>query len=276
MKVSKKKYLLSILICLVGIQSYAEDPDYDIVVNNSDNIPIYYKYINEGTELEVSYEYSRISYYDDYFTYEGHIVIPEEVTYMGRTRKVTSIGDMAFRNCRKLISVKIPNSVKSIGENAFSNCDLESITIGNGLRLIKRNAFYREYGEWKLKIVNISDVSAWCAIKFENEWANPIRLSYSLYVNGEIAKSLVIPQGVTSVSDYAFNSCNSIESIILPNSVISIGKYSFSGCMLTSLTFPNSIINIDNHAFQSCTNLVSITIPNSVTTIGDYAFSNCI
>lgn len=54
--------------------------------------------------------------------YQGDIVIPEIVTYNSKTYSVTEIGEAAFKGCENLTSIKIPNSVTSIGKNAFTNC----------------------------------------------------------------------------------------------------------------------------------------------------------
>ena len=108
---------------------------YDIEVKNADGKTIYYNYINNGTELEVTFRGS--NYDSSSKEYQGNVAIPEEVTYMNRTRKVTSIGDFAFYRCSGLTSITIPNSVTSIGDYAFFDCfKLTSVTIPNSVTSI--------------------------------------------------------------------------------------------------------------------------------------------
>ena len=125
MKKSHLNLLLVLLLCMTSINVSAY---YDIQVPNADGVTIYYN-INylENAELEVTF---RGSSYNDYSNeYQGNVVIPEEVTFMNRTRKVTSIGDDAFQYCSGLTSVTIPNSVTSIGDVAFGGCSgLTSVT----------------------------------------------------------------------------------------------------------------------------------------------------
>ena len=89
-------------------------------------------------------------------------------------------------------------------------------------------------------------------------------------------KYVSLPDGITSIGDWAFRDCSGLTSIEIPNRVTSIGSDAFDGCSgLTSVTIGNRVTSIGNTAFSYCTGLTSVTIPNSVTAIGDYAFYEC-
>ena len=126
MKQSKFAFLLVVLLSMVDYKLFA----YDIAVKNSEDVIIYYNYINDGKELEVTYNYIGYTkldngmYREEYKSYQDFkvIIIPEQVTYMNRTRKVTSIGNHAFHDSRDLTSIEIPNSITSIGYSAFLCC----------------------------------------------------------------------------------------------------------------------------------------------------------
>ena len=121
MKINVFRMLAIMLLSMVGLNASA----HDIEVANADGVTIYYNYSDDGRELYVTFRGGNVSsYYDEYY---GIVVIPDEVTYMGRTRKVTSIREDAFASCKGLTSVTIGNSVTSIGMDAFDGVDLTSV-----------------------------------------------------------------------------------------------------------------------------------------------------
>jgi len=161
---------------------------------------------------------------------------------------VTDIGVKSFANCQLIKNVVVGNGVKVIGESAFSECiSLESITIGSSVSSINGLAFYLCQN---LRDIYISDVAAWCNIEFLGSLSNPLYYADNLYIDGELAGSVDIPQGATRIVDSAFQYCTSITSVTVPDTVTYIGQ----------------------NAFSYCTNLVEVSIPDSVTYIGPNAF----
>ena len=245
-----KKLFLSILLLALPLLASA----YDIEVKNADGKTLYYNYINNGTELEVTFKNT------NYISYSGVVNIPDKVTYMSRTRKVTNIGYRAFHNSYGLTSVSIPNSVTNIGESAFYRCSgLTSLTIPNSVTAIGNEAFQSCTGLTSMTIPN-----------------SVTSIGNDAFSGCSGLTSLTIPNSVTSIGDYAFRDCSGLTSLVIPNSVTSIGDIAFGGCTgLTSVTIPNSVTSIGRGAFQSCRGLTSVTIPNSVTSIGNWTFAFC-
>ncbi len=150
---------------------------------------------------------------------------------------VTSIGGDAFYACISLTEVTIPNSVTSIGGDAFSRCSsLTEVYIPNSVTSIGAYAFYY--------CSSLTKVS--------------------------------IPNSLTSIRSDTFTGCSSLTEVSIPNSVTTIGCDAFNGCSsLTEIHIPNSVTTIEEYAFWDCSSLTKVTIPNSVTEIGYRAFGSC-
>lgn len=150
---------------------------------------------------------------------------------------VTSIGIYAFKYCRNLENIEIPNTVKEIRTGAFSYCSsLDNVVIPNSIDWIWGDVFY------------------YCT---------------SL-------KNIALPESITGISGCAFEECNSLESIIIPSKVDSINDGTFRNCRkLKTVVLPEGLVEIAVQAFWGCAGLTNLTIPDSVKYIGEGAFNGC-
>ena len=160
-------------------------------------------------------------------------------------KSVTKIGDYCADLGNNIIKVIIPNSVINVEENAFSYCyDLSVIDIEQGNK----------------------NYSSSNGVLFDK---NKTKLIY--YPLGKKDKNYIMPNGVKSISDWAFS--NAIfTSITMPDSLTEIGDYAFYRASLISAKIPDGVKTIGNGAFCHCESLTDISIPDSVASIGEDAF----
>ena len=175
-------------------------------------------------------------------------------------RKITSIGDDAFSDCRNLKNVHIASSVTRIGEGAFRDCSgLEDIHIPNSVTIIGQSAF--------------SHCNSLTSVNIPSSVTSIEKQAFSLCSS---LTSVNIPSSVTSIGEGAFSFCSSLISVNIPGSVTRIGGSAFSSCSsLISVNIPSSVTSIEGATFQGCSRLTSIAIPSSITSIGFWAFSHC-
>ena len=157
---------------------------------------------------------------------------------------VTSIGHDAFNFCKDLTSVTIPNGVTSIGDNAFCLCEgLTSVTIPNSVTSIGDEAFQGCSGLTSIKVESGNT---------EYDSRDNCNAIIHTTTNKLIAGCMntIIPNSVTSIGEAAFYGCIGLTSVTIPNSVMSIGNFAFSVCSLTSVTVLNPTpISIPQYAF---------------------------
>ena len=184
------------------------------------------------------------------------------------SNSVKSIGYEAFKYCTSLKSVTIPSSVTSIGTYAFADCSsLTSINIPSGVTSIGSGAFA---GCDSLTSMTVDSNNT---VYDSRNNCNAIIKTNTLICG---CKNTIIPSGVTSIDQFAFQGCTSLSSITIPNSVTSIGFRAFNECSgLTDVEIGNGVTSIGNYAFQDCSSLTSVTIGSGITSVGQYVFSGC-
>lgn len=191
------------------------------------------------------------------------------------------IADRVCEGLQYIASITIPNTVTSIGEDAFAGCSsltdvvwnvkncqatpfresssITSFTFGDSVEIIPDFLCYEMPN---LKTVNVGN--------------NVKSIGGSAFTGCSSLTIANIPNGITSIGEYAFGGCSSLTAINIPDSLTSISNGVFGNCSsLTSITIPNTVTSIGEVAFEGCSSLKSITIGTNVTDIGRFAFAEC-
>lgn len=239
----------------------------DSVVSIGDNAFQYTGLYNDDSEWEVLYIGNHLIKADDWALNKGNI---SDYAIKPGTK---TIADYAFIGCDELKSITIPDSVVSIGNYAFKSCSgLTGMAIPKNVIRIGNCAFQTCIG---LKNISVADGnSAYCS---ENGILyNKEKTEIICFPKNKSDNSFEIPDGITTISDGAFERCWNLTNVTIPNGVKTIGGDAFNYCRaLTSITIPDGVTSIGNYTFFNCSSLTSVTIPNSVTSIGEYAFNKC-
>ena len=183
------------------------------IVANAEKVKIdgiYYNLNDANKTAEVTY----YQYSNNNNAYIGDVIIPNDVTYNNITYIVNSIGEYAFRNCTDLTSAQIPNSIITIGQEAFYN-----------------SGWYNNQANGLLYLDN-------CLICYKGE---------------KPTGNVTINYGTRIIAERTFNECRDIISISIPSSVVTIGSKAFRYCTnLISITIPQGVVYIGDRAFSGC------------------------
>jgi hypothetical protein len=209
---------------------------------------------------------------------------------------VTDIDDAAFRKCKNLQEITLPNSATSIGKQTFAYCqNLTKVVMSNSMSSIGDYAFI---GCSSLASIELTD--------------NLTKIGVGAFENCSALSTINIPASVFYIGGSPFDSCSGLMSInvnsgnmrycsvdgvlfdkactklvqypigkigseyVIPSTVVTIGEGAFiSSTNLHTITIPESVTTIELGAFMDCTSLEMITIPLSVTSLAKYSFYGC-
>lgn len=150
---------------------------------------------------------------------------------------VKTIAVNAFANAKSITSVFIPDSVTSIKDCAFLNCE-------------------------NLKTVTI---------------AGKVEMGERVFEDCSKLERATLPDNLTEIKPKTFRSCVSLTDVNVPSSITSIGEQAFYECKsLTSFNFPSTLTTIGDQAFSSCENIKEVKLPSTLKTLGWNVFSGCI
>jgi hypothetical protein len=214
----------------------------------------------------------------DYVQIPSSVKVIDAKAFYGNTFKaidlpnsITSIGDYAFSDCDNLFTFHLPASVVSLGANITQHCSsLTSFSVEAG------SSF--SVSSDQRCLIDSNGVLKAFAYRGMVDYTLPAEVSAigaSVFDGCDKLKSIAFPAGTTSIGDHACDSCKGIVKVNIPKSVTSVGAYAFNNCTtLQSVVFEGGSLcsKIGERAFASDRVLSSINLPSGVTDIGKEAF----
>ncbi len=219
------------------------------------------------------------SYYDGiYSPFRGCNNLQEIKFEDGMTRIPNSI--LCF--CAAKLDIVIPSSVTEIGECAFLNSGLVTVTIPDTVTKIENGAFSGCIGLTDIKlpesVVNIgTKIFANCTsltdVTLPSTWES---IPASTFAGCTALEKLVLPESVKNIRDGAFKNCTALKEIVWSKAPELIDSNAFYNCdAITEMDIPATVTSVGYQAFYDCDGLTKITIPDSVTSLGDSVFYDC-
>ena len=174
------------------------------------------------------------------------------------------------------VDIIIPNSVITIGDNAFASLTIFStdflinVTVPSSVKNMGEDVFKTDF---KISGIPFVAHSSLGSVTFLGDVAN---VDSGMFSKCNSLKTIEFKGNVGNITDSAFSSLSSLENISFSGTVGEIGSSVFSSCSsLKNVVLPNNLTNIPDYMFNGCTSLETITIPAGVEKIGNYAFANC-
>ena len=282
---------------------------YDFEAICSTGQTLYYNINDDGISVTVTYPFygGQNNYYSGYEMPQGDLTIPDSVEYQGITYAVTKIGPHAFYGCYSLGAATLPNtlveigsqafhgtntngyghhlvipdSVITVGSEAFSAVSVHELTIGESVQ----NIGYHAFDCSNLKIIHYNathcnDVVSPPFGSSRNRNINTLTIGENVvyipaklfYCFDDLACDVVIPNSVTRIGEQAFFDAN-ITSVVIGDGCVEIGEWAFFNThYLTSLKLGAGLKTIEESAFNSSGIEGDLVLPDSLEVVGYAAF----
>lgn len=190
---------------------------------------------------------------------------------------LTTLGYEAFANCTQLTKITIPGTITSFGGSAFAYSGLTEVILKNGIREIGEYAFENTpltSVTFPKTITRISGLgrSNITTIHFA-EGAAPTEITINAF-NGCKITTFDIPTSVIKIDSGAFQD-SWIKEITIPDNVTSIGESAFSNTRIHEITIPETVRSLGFRCFENCKNLAKIILPDNLTELSFAIFKNC-
>ena len=303
MKTTRIYALLALLMMASRLFAY----DFDAICSTGQTL--YYNINDDGVSVTVTYPCygGQNNYYSGYEMPQGDLTIPDSVEYQGITYAVTKIGPHAFYGCYSLGAATlsntlveigshafhgtntngyghhlvIPDSVITVGSEAFSWVSVHELTIGKSVQ----NIGYHAFDCSNLKIIhynatNCNDVASPPFGSSRNRNINTLTIGENVvyipaklfYCFDDLACDVVIPNSVTRIGEQAFFDAN-VTSVVIGDGCVEIGEWAFFNThYLTSLKLGTGLKTIGESAFFSSGIEGKLILPDSLEVIGYAAF----
>lgn len=199
---------------------------------------------------------------------------------------ISSLPDQFMYNRSSLVEVKLPSTLKSIGNDAFYGCSALQTFDLNGITTIGSSVFSNCRS---LSYINLTGVQSIGNSAFSGcSKLNNIDLSTVSYIGSSAFSNCTSLEAIDltsavsigrmfeeSYGSDSFENCTSLKEVTFGNNLHYLGSYSFRNTAIENIALPDSLTSIAYGVFENCENLLSVEIPSSITTINSEAFHGC-
>ncbi len=298
--------LIGILSCIIIISLTVIILFFTVLNKDGEKVYDVSHYVSLKFELDKNGYSAKVAKADNLILSED-LVLPEKVSFEDNVYEIVEIADEGFANCG-ITSIKIPSTVKRIGNKAFYKCDnvKGNIQFPSQLTYIGDSAFEECTFEGDVDIpatVSYIGSSAFKNCTFDGAVTLPTSISeikvstfegcknmkgridipsnvnsigQRAFYDCENMTQLTLTDGIELIAEYAFYNCGMKGEVNIPTTITEVKRYSFYGCkQMKNLHFSSNTEKIGNFAFSHCSNLETLTITANISSIGVQAFGEC-